>query len=175
MANYEQFKTPLAAGGDVSPRPIARGRRHLHRSEGQVGRLAHPLQWLSQRDAGLSALRRAGRAAIVLPGVFALGKEVIGDPTLALFGAFGSFAMVLLVDFRGPMLERLRNQATLVVACSALICLGTLVSQTAWLAAVSMAAVGFVVPYALHGADSPPSRPGVAMVQPYSFGISGVW
>jgi len=145
MANYEQFKTPLAAGGDVSPRPIARGRRHLHRSEGQVGRLAHPLQWLSQRDAGLSALRRAGRAAIVLPGVFALGKEVIGDPTLALFGAFGSFAMVLLVDFRGPMLERLRNQATLVVACSALICLGTLVSQTAWLAAVSMAAVGFVV------------------------------
>ncbi len=100
MANYERLKTPLAAGGDAGRRPIAQWRRPLHRSDGRVGRQSvHPLQWLSQRDAGLSALRRAGRAAIVLPGVFALGEEVIGDPTLALFGAFGSFAMLFLVDF----------------------------------------------------------------------------
>jgi len=107
--------------------------------------LVHPPQWLSQRDPDLGALRRAGRAAIVMPGVFALGEEVIGDPALALFAAFGSFALLLMVDFRGPTLDRLRNQATLVVACCALICLGTLVSQTAWLAALTMAAVGFVV------------------------------
>src|SRR5271167_67018 len=107
--------------------------------------MVHPLQRLGRRDPDLAALRRAGRAAIVMPAVFALGEEVIGDPTLALFGAFGSFAMLLLVDFRGPMVERQRNQATLVVACCALICLGTLVSQSAWLAAVSMAAVAFVV------------------------------
>lgn len=108
----------------------------------------HPLQWLGRRDRGLGALRRAGRAAIVLPGVFALGEEVIGDPTLALFAAFGSFAMLLMVDFRGPMLDRLRNQTALVVACSALICLGTLVSESAWLAALTMAAVGFVALFA---------------------------
>ncbi len=83
-----------------------------------------------------------------MPGLFALGKEVLGDPTLALFAAFGSFAMLLLVDFRGPMPNRLRDQAALVVAGSALVCLGTLVSQTAWLAAVTMAAVGFVVIFA---------------------------
>jgi len=57
----------------------------------------------------------------------------------ALFAAFGSFAMLVMTDFHGPMLNRLRNQATLVVACCALICLGTFVSQTAWLAAATMA------------------------------------
>jgi uncharacterized membrane protein YccC len=102
-------------------------------------------QWLGGRDPDLGALRRAGRAAIVMPGMFALGDEVIANPTLALFAAFGSFAMMVLVDFRGPMLNRLRNQLTLVVACCVLICLGTLVSQTAWLAALTMAVVGFVV------------------------------
>jgi uncharacterized membrane protein YccC len=107
--------------------------------------LARSLQWLGGRDPGLGALRRAGRAAIVMPGMFALGDEVIADPTLALFAAFGSFAMMVLVDFRGPMLNRLRDQATLVVACCALICLGTLVSRTAWLAALTMVAVGLVV------------------------------
>jgi hypothetical protein len=47
----------------------------------------------------------------------------------ALFAAFGSFAMLVMTDFHGPMLNRLRNQATLVVACCALICLGTSVSR----------------------------------------------
>ena len=64
---------------------------------------------------------------------------------MALFAVFGSFAMLVLVDFHDPMLNRLRNQATLVVACCALICLGTLVCRDAWLAAATMALVGFVV------------------------------
>ena len=34
--------------------------------------------------------------------MFALGDEVIGNPALATFAAFGSFAMLLLVDFGGP-------------------------------------------------------------------------
>jgi uncharacterized membrane protein YccC len=118
----------------------------FHVSEGRARRqLVHPLQWLGRRDHDLAALRRAGRAAIVMPAVFAFCDQVIGDATSALFAAFGSFAMLALVDFRGPMLNRLRNQATLVVACCALICLGTLVSQSAWLAAATMAVVGFVV------------------------------
>jgi uncharacterized membrane protein YccC len=146
MANEKQLKALLAAGGDASRRPIGQWRRRFQPSDARVRRdLVHPLQWLRGHDPGLAAMRRAGRAAIVLPGAFALGEELIGDPTLALFAAFGSFAMLLMVDFRGPMLGRLRSQATLVVACCVLICLGTLVSQSAWLAAVTMAAVGFVV------------------------------
>ncbi len=108
----------------------------------------HPLQWLGRRDPDHLALRRAGRAAIVMPAMFALGDEVIADPALATFAAFGSFAMLLLVDFDGPVLDRLRAQAALAAAGCALVCLGTLVSQNVWLAAATMAVVGFVVIFA---------------------------
>jgi hypothetical protein len=43
----------------------------------------HPLRWLSRRDRDLAALRRAGRAAIVMPAMFALGDKVIAAPALA--------------------------------------------------------------------------------------------
>src|SRR4029078_7769228 len=75
----------------------------------------HPVRWLGQRDRGFAALRRASRAAIIMPGIFALGDKVIGNPQLATFAAFGSFAMLLLVDFGGSMAERLQAQAALVV------------------------------------------------------------
>ncbi|HEX4484316.1 MAG TPA: FUSC family protein, partial [Solirubrobacteraceae bacterium] len=105
----------------------------------------HPLQWLSKRDRDLAALRRAGRAAIVMPAMFALGDKVIENATIATFAAFGSFAMLLLVDFGGPLRERLQAQATLALAGLVLVCLGTLVCRNVWLAAATMALVGFVV------------------------------
>jgi uncharacterized membrane protein YccC len=108
----------------------------------------HALQWLEKRDRDLAALRRAGRAAVVMPAMFAIGDELIANPMIATFAAFGSFAMLLLVDFGGPLRERLQAQATLAVAASVLVCLGTLVSQTTWLAAVAMALVGFGVIFA---------------------------
>jgi len=113
-------------------------------------RLAHlrPLRWLGQRDRGFAALRRATRTAIIMPAMFALGDKVIGNPQLATFAAFGSFAMLLLVDFGGPMAERLQAQAALVVTGGVFVCLATLASQTAWLAAVAMALVGFGVIFA---------------------------
>src|SRR5580692_6043995 len=110
-------------------------------------RLAHlrPLRWLGQRDRGFAALRRATRTAIVMPGMFALGDKVIGNPQVATFAAFGSFAMLLLVDFGGPMAERLQAEAALVVTGGVFVCLATLASQDAWLAAVAMAVAGFGV------------------------------
>jgi uncharacterized membrane protein YccC len=108
----------------------------------------HPLRWLGQRDRGFVALRRAARAAIIMPAMFALGDKVIGNPQLATFAAFGSFAMLLLVDFGGPMAERLQAQAALAVTGGVFVCLATLASQTAWLAAVAMAVVGFGVLFA---------------------------
>src|SRR6266852_3868402 len=105
----------------------------------------HPLRWLSQRDRGFAALRRATRAAIIMPAMFALGDKVIGNPQVATFAAFGSFAMLLLVDFGGPMAERLQAQAALAVTGGVFVCLATLASQTAWLAAVAMAVAGFGV------------------------------
>src|ERR1700731_2244738 len=102
----------------------------------------HPLGWLDQRDRGFTALRRATRTAIIMPAMFAFGDKVIGNPQLATFAAFGSFAMLLLVDFGGPMAERLQAQAALAVTGGGFVCLATLASQTAWLAAVSKAGGG---------------------------------
>ena len=108
----------------------------------------HPLRWLGQRDRGFAALRRATRAAIIMPAMFALGDKVIGNPQVATFAAFGSFAMLLMVDFGGPMAERLQAEAALVVTGGVFVCLATLASRTAWLAAVAMAVVGFGVIFA---------------------------
>src|SRR5947209_15818328 len=105
---------------------------------------ARGLAWLRRRDPGYGALRRAARTALIMPSMFALGDKVIGNPVLATFAAFGSFAMLLLVDFTGPMKDRLQNQAALAVTCAALICLATLVSRTSWLAALTMGLVAFV-------------------------------
>ncbi len=110
--------------------------------------MGRALRWLVRRDRDLAALRRAGRAAIVMPVLFAVGKEVIGNPVLATFAAFGSFAMLLLVDFGGKMSERLQAQAALAIVAGGLVCLGTLFSQSVWLASLAMGVVGFAVIFA---------------------------
>ena len=97
------------------------------------------------RDPGFAALRRAGRAALVMPAMFAIGERVIGNPIVATFAAFGSFAMLLLVDFGGRMRDRLQAQAALAVVGGVLICIGSLASRSTWLGAGAMALVGFVV------------------------------
>jgi hypothetical protein len=104
--------------------------------------------WLRAHDRGFSALRRAVRAAILMPAAFAFGGPVLGNPVLATFAALGCFAMMLLVDFGGSMRNRLQCQAALAVACMALITLGTLVSRTTWLSAVLIAVLAFVVLFA---------------------------
>src|SRR5260370_35488227 len=100
-----------------------------------------PLRWLGQRDRGFAALRRGTRTAIIMPAMFALGDKVIGNPQLATFAAFGSFAMLLLVDFGGPMAERLQAEAALVVTGGGFGCPATLGPQTAWLARGSLGGV----------------------------------
>jgi uncharacterized membrane protein YccC len=104
--------------------------------------------WLRAHDPGLRALRRAGRAAIVMPAMFALGDRVIGNPALATFAAFGSFAMVLLVDFTGPMRDRLQAQFALSVVCGVFVCLGTLASNSDAVATAAMAVIAFAVLFA---------------------------
>jgi uncharacterized membrane protein YccC len=107
-----------------------------------------PLRWLRAHDRGLLATRRACRTAIVMPSMVALGDLVIGNPILATFAGFGSFAMLLLVDFTGPLRSRMQAEAGLALTGAVLVTLGTLASQTTWLAAVSMAVVGFAVLFA---------------------------
>jgi uncharacterized membrane protein YccC len=90
------------------------------------------------------ALKSAARAAIVMPAVFAFADQVIGNPQTSIFAAFGSFAVLVLVEFGG--LPRTRLIAYLVFAASGvvLITVGTLCSRDAWLAAGATGVVGFV-------------------------------
>jgi uncharacterized membrane protein YccC len=103
------------------------------------------MTWLRRRDGGLVALRRAGRTAIAMPAMFALGDVVIGNTTTAAFAAFGSFASLLLFDPPGPRRARLRAQLALALAGAILVCVGTLAEQTAATAAVATAIVAFAI------------------------------
>src|SRR6185312_3779382 len=105
-------------------------------------------EWLRAHDRGFSALRRAVRAAILMPAAFAFGGPVLGNPVLATFAALGSFAMLLLVDFGGSIRNRLQCQTALAVACMVLITVGTLVSRTSWLAVVVIGVIAFGVLFA---------------------------
>jgi uncharacterized membrane protein YccC len=96
-------------------------------------------------DRGLTALQSAARAAIVMPANFAIADKVIENQQTALFASFGSFAMLVLADFRGPPRSRLAAYASLGCAGAALITLGTICSRSAWLAAGAMAVVGFAI------------------------------
>jgi hypothetical protein len=102
-------------------------------------------EWLHAHDPGYLAMRRALRAAVLMPAMFAVGDKVIANPDVAYFVAFGSFAMLLLVDFQGTIADRVRAQASLGIACVVLISLGTLASRSTPIAAISMALVAFVI------------------------------
>jgi uncharacterized membrane protein YccC len=83
-----------------------------------------------------------------MPAMFAFAAEVIGNPAIATFAAFGSFAMLVLVEFGGSMRERLEAQVALALTGAALVCLGTLLSRSTALAVAGMAVVGFGVLFA---------------------------
>ncbi len=80
-----------------------------------------------------------------MPAVFAFADKVIGNPQTALFAAFGSFAMLVLVEFTGPTRSRLVAYLTLACVGAGNIVLGTFCSRDAWLAAAAMAVVGFAI------------------------------
>lgn len=123
-------------------------------------------RWLRRRDPGSWALRRAARAAIVMPALFAFGIKILHNPQLATFAAFGSFAL-LLADLRGTRRERLEATALLAVTGAGFVALGTLVSRTPWRAALSMAVVGFAVLFSGWSARwRPPPRPASDRVRP---------
>src|SRR2546429_2843023 len=79
-----------------------------------------------------------------MPAVFAFADKVIGQPQTSLFAAFGSFAILVLTEIRGPWRARLFAYLALVGVGAAFITLGTICSRNAALAAGAMAIAGFV-------------------------------
>jgi uncharacterized membrane protein YccC len=94
------------------------------------------------------AVRRAARAAVVAPAVFAIGLEVIGNVELGTFAAIGAFCLLLLVEFGGPMHERVEAELGLILAGGVLIAVGTLISPHIALAAPLILLIAFLVLFA---------------------------
>jgi uncharacterized membrane protein YccC len=94
------------------------------------------------------AALRAVRAAVVVPGVFALAGRVIGNPQMATFAAFGGFATLVLAGFGGGRRDRLVAHAGLAVAGSVLLVIGTAVNSMTAVAAVVTLPVAFCVLFA---------------------------
>ncbi|HVW42167.1 MAG TPA: FUSC family protein [Amycolatopsis sp.] len=88
---------------------------------------------------------RAVRATVVVPGLFALGQRVIGDPQLATFAAFGGFATLVMASFGGQWQHKLRAHLGLALAGSVLLVIGTAVSSSVLLASLITVPVAFVV------------------------------
>jgi hypothetical protein len=101
-------------------------------------RVVTPLKdFLLARDPGLRATRRAVRAAICVPLLLWVGKDLLDSAALGTFAALGSMAMLVFVDFDGRPSDRTIAQATLVLSGAVLICLGTLLSTVIWAATLA--------------------------------------
>ncbi|HEY6280036.1 MAG TPA: FUSC family protein [Streptosporangiaceae bacterium] len=110
--------------------------------------LARLVTFVRAHDPGLTALKRAARAAVVMPAAFALGDVVIGQPQVALFAPFGAFALLLLVNIPGTTAVMLRGYGSLIIAAVPLIIIGTLCSSQPILAVAGMAVAAFVILFA---------------------------
>ena len=106
------------------------------------------VRWLRSKDPELLVVKRSVRAAVVMPSVFALAHGLFSDPQVALFGAFGSYALLLLVEFTGRFRTRLVSYVGLYVVGSCFIALGTVASSHKVAAVAAMAVVGFGVLFA---------------------------
>jgi uncharacterized membrane protein YccC len=102
---------------------------------------------------------RAVRATVVVPGLFALTYEVIGNPQMVLFAVFGGFASLVLASFGGTRRDKAIAHLGLALAGSVVLTIGTAVSGTAWLAALVTIPVAFGVFFA--GVAGPNAASGV--------------
>ena len=100
---------------------------------------------IRRRDPEHDGLRRAVRAAVVVPLSAAVGFAVGGGSQTPLYTIFGSFALMVLVDFPGNTQHRALAYAGLGFNGVALITLGTLVSPHPWLAVALTFVLGVTI------------------------------
>ncbi len=103
---------------------------------------------IRQRDPERDALRRAVRAAVIVPLAAAVSFAVGGGSQTPLFTIFGSFALMVLADFPGNRQTRAVAYAGLGINGAVLITLGTWVAPHPWLAVVLMFILGVAVTFA---------------------------
>ena len=102
---------------------------------------------LDARDPERDGLRRAVRAAVIVPIAAAVSFR-IGASQTPLFTIFGSFALMVLADFPGDRQNRAVAYAGLGFNGAVLITVGTLVAPVPWLAVTAMFLLGIAVTFA---------------------------
>jgi hypothetical protein len=118
---------------------------------------AQPQRWLPTWST--AAAMRGVRAAILVPGLFALTDKVIGNVQMATFAAFGSFATLVLANFGGGRRDKLIAHTGLAVTGSVLLVIGTAVTSSTALAVIVTVPVTFPVFFA--GVAGPNAASGV--------------
>ena len=98
-------------------------------------------------DPGFAALRRAARAAIVIPPVFAFYTLVLQGGPNVIFAVFGCFALLVMSDFGGQRPARALAYLTATFVGAVLVTVGTLASASAGLATAVMFVVGFAIAF----------------------------
>jgi uncharacterized membrane protein YccC len=84
----------------------------------------------------------------VVPVLTAVAAPITGSARATAFAVFGSFALLGLADFGGPMWPRARAYAGAVVIGGGLVALGSVASTATWSAVLATAVVAFVVTFA---------------------------
>ncbi|MBB2988930.1 hypothetical protein FHR72_000387 [Mycolicibacterium iranicum] len=103
---------------------------------------------VAQRDPDNDALRRALRAALVVPMAGGVGFAIGGDsPQTPLFTIFGSVALLVFSDFPGNRQNRAVAYTGLGINGFVMITLGTLVAPHPWPAVAAMFVLGVAVTF----------------------------
>jgi uncharacterized membrane protein YccC len=93
-------------------------------------------------------LRKAGRAAIVMPAVLAFGTFAVGSDSFALYACFAAFVALVFADYGGPPKRRARAYLTMIAASSVVVALGGMLSTSPVAGVVGMFVVMFVATFA---------------------------
>ncbi|HEY3902832.1 MAG TPA: FUSC family protein [Streptosporangiaceae bacterium] len=118
-----------------------------------------PFKWVSWSRA---ALIRALRATVIVPGLFALCFEVIGNAQMTVFAVFGAFGALLFASFGGSRRDKAVAHGLLTAAGCVVITIGTLASGSMWLAVLVTIPVTFAIFFA--GVAGPNAAAGVTAV-----------
>ena len=110
------------------------------------------LQLSRTRDPERDALRRAIRAAIMVPVAAGFAFLVVGGRVVPLYALLGAFWLLVVTEFPGNRQQRAVAYLGLAVNGFVLITVGTLVAPIAWLAVTLM----FFLGVAVGGVGSPP-------------------
>jgi uncharacterized membrane protein YccC len=99
------------------------------------------------RDPGRITLRRALRASVALPIVFAIGKLGVSNPQFTTFAVFGAFALLVFADFSGATRPRVRAYVSTTLVGLGLIAIGTALGTNTPAAVAYMVIATFVLTF----------------------------